>query len=1053
MSNLGSIHTYRSEVDRIIRFGGSTKETSIRRAVFNLINAYARPRDLLLVEELDYFNPRRHKRVTPDGTLKNVLRIDQGFWESKDTHDDLTVEIAKKFDRGYPDSNILFEDSQTAILYQDGARLLTAPFAQAESLDELLTAYVSFENQDVKEFRKAVERFKSDIPNIVTALRGMIQKQGKSNAPFRTRRQTFLELCRSAINPAVTPDDVDEMLIQHIITEEIFLSIFSDTQLLDENNIARELKQVENTFFTGATKRDTLGQIKHYYECIKAHATSIVSPREKQTFLKVIYENFYKAYNPKGADRLGIVYTPGEVIDFMIRSTDTLLNRHFGRGLADQAVEILDPATGTGSYVCDLIEYLPREVLARKYKHELHANEVAILPYYIANLNIETAYAAKMGSYAPFENICFVDTLDNTEGLRVENELQLGALSVENTRRIKKQNESKKICVIIGNPPYNANQKSENDNNKNRTYTHIDKRIKATYIAASKAQKTKGYDPYMRFIRWASDRLADQGIVAFICPRSFIDKRHNDGFRKVVAGGWLNELGQNVPAEFDHIYILDTKSDVIDNPKISGTKQNIFGIQLGVAIVFFVKGATKPKPSKCQIHYTAMTDEMPRKEKLDFLSAAKIETLDLERIEPDADGNWLDLDVSDFKSLLPLEGELEKAVFAFSSNGVATNRDEWVYDMEPKVLAKKAKFLSEEYNRLLKENDSSFPVTIKWSRDLKRKFEQGRKSKFDRKLIVSLLYRPFTKLSLYAEKLFVDILTDNHYQMFGPELNKENIVIAIHSIAATFRLSAFIATQPFDLGYLKQGNGGTFGFPLYRYDDQGHRQDNLTDWGLRQFQQHYGDAAITKRDLFHYTYAVLHHPAYRTKYEINLKREFPRLPFYADFRQWTAWGKSLMELHLNYEQAAPFKLERRDVPVAQTFQSAGSGDFPVPSSKRNWKVPPPADKNVGATSEKPALKPKLKAVKETGSIEIDATTTLTGIPAAAWDYKLGNRSGLEWVLDQWKEHKISDPTVAAKFNTYRFADHKEKVIDLLLRVCTVSVETMKIVSAMPAVKE
>ncbi len=376
MPNLGPIQTYRSEVDQIIRFGGSTKETTVRRAFSNLINAYARPRDLLLVEELDYFNPRKHRRVTPDGTLKNILRLDYGFWESKDSDDDLDDEIKKKFDKGYPDSNILFEDSQTAILYQDGARLFSTPFAKTEALDELLTAYVSFEHPEVREFKVAVERFKSDIPNIVTTLRGMILKQGQLNGDFRQRRQTFLALCRSAINPAVNADDVDEMLIQHILTEEIFLSIFSDTQLMEENNIARELREVEKTFFTGQTKRDTLGQIKHYYECIKAHATSIVSPKEKQTFLKVIYENFYKAYNPKGADRLGIVYTPGEIVDFMVRSTDTLLHRHFGRGLADKNVEILDPATGTGTYICDLIEYLPREVLLRKYKNELHANEV-----------------------------------------------------------------------------------------------------------------------------------------------------------------------------------------------------------------------------------------------------------------------------------------------------------------------------------------------------------------------------------------------------------------------------------------------------------------------------------------------------------------------------------------------------------------------------------------------------------------------------------------------------------------------------------------------------
>ena len=214
MSNLGPIHTYRSEVDQIIRFGGSTKETTVRRAFSTLINAYARPRDLLLVEELDYYNPRRQKRVTPDGTLKNILRLDYGFWESKDTDDNLDEEIARKFDKGYPDSNILFEDSQTAVLYQDGQRRLTAPFTAPEGLDELLTAYVSFEHPEVREFKQAVERFKDDIPSIAQTLRGMIQQQGGANAAFRTRRTTFIELCRTAINPAVTPDDVDEMLIE-----------------------------------------------------------------------------------------------------------------------------------------------------------------------------------------------------------------------------------------------------------------------------------------------------------------------------------------------------------------------------------------------------------------------------------------------------------------------------------------------------------------------------------------------------------------------------------------------------------------------------------------------------------------------------------------------------------------------------------------------------------------------------------------------------------------------------------------------------------------------
>jgi predicted helicase len=1024
MSDLGSIHIYRSEVDRIIRYGGSNKETSICRAVASLINAYARPHDLLLVEQLDYYNPRRKKRVTPDGTLKNILRIDHGFWESKDTDDNLEEEIAKKFDKGYPDDNILFEDSQIAVLYQDGQRILDAPFTNDKALDELLTTYVSFETKGEVEFKKAVERFKNDIPNIVTALRDMITKQGASNAPFRQRRDTFLELCRSSINPAVTPADVDEMLIQHILTEEIFLSIFSDTQLLDENNIARELKQVENTFFTGATKRHTLGQIKNYYECIKAQATSIVSHREKQTFLKVIYENFYKAYNPKGADRLGIVYTPGEIIDFMIRSTDTLLHRHFGKGLADKGVEILDPATGTGSYICDIIEHLPRAVLARKYKQELHANEVAILPYYIANLNIETAYAAKMGAYAPFENICFVDTLDNTEGLRVENQWELGGLSVENTRRIKEQNK-RKISVIIGNPPYNANQKNENDNNKNRTYDHIDKRIKATYLDASTAQKTKGYDMYMRFIRWASDRVADQGIVAFICPRSFIEKRHNDGFRKVVA------------QEFDHIYILDTKSDVIDNPKISGTKYNVFGIQLGVAIVFFVKDNAMTESHCCQIHYTFMADEVPREEKLEILSAAKIEMLDMERIEPDVDGNWLNTDVSDYKTLLPVAvkrgataGE-PLAVFSLYSLGVVTNRDEWVYDVDAKNVRAKVRHLIEVYNADVKKlkgvaDPTALNYLIKWTRAVKQSLERGDRFKFEQERVIETAYRPFTKLMLY----YSGQLNEVRYQLpqiFGDSGKLENVAICQTDAASQKPFMVLAVNQVPDLHFVGAASG-TNVLSLYRYDEQGNRQDNLTDWGLRQFQQHYNDKKITKRDIFHYTYAVLHHPAYRAKYEINLKREFPRLPFYEDFRQWAKWGKSLMDLHLNYEQATPFPLKRRD---------------------RKEPVNQQRVRHARLLDEKPKLKPRLKAVMEDGLIEIDATTTLHGVPAEAWDYKLGNRSGLEWVLDQWKEHKISDPTVAEKFNTYRFADHKEQVIGLLLRVCTVSVETVKIIREMP----
>ncbi len=589
--SLQLINQYYNRREKVEQYGGSKKETAIRNEFYNLINHYCEKKNLILVPELD-IRLKNGKTITPDGIVKNALRLDFGYWESK-ANVDLEYEIEEKIRKGYPLINSIFEDSKKIVLYQDGNRKRVADMRDAEKLDNILNEFISFEPQQVTEFNKAVEFFKQDIPQIVKELRKMIENQEVNpDGAFLRNRRSFLELCQESINPNITVQDVNEMLIQHILTEEIFLAIFSDAQFLRENNIARELYKMEETFFTGKTKYDTLQSIKHYYDAIKAAASPIADHHEKQTFLKIIYENFYKAYNPKGADRLGIVYTPSEIIKFMIEGTDYLLEKHFGKTLASKNVEILDPATGTGTYITDIIEYLPKQSLQHKFLHELHANEIAILPYYIANLNIEYTYRQRMGDYQPFSNICFVDTLDN-----LGYDVQTGSLkfdfglSVENAQRIKRQNE-RKISVIIGNPPYNANQLNENDNNKNRGYFAdakkqiggVDGRIRETYIKESTAQKTKVYDMYARFFRWASDRISKKdggGILAFVTNRSFIDSRTFDGFRKSVA------------EEFDHIYIVDTRSDVRANPKISGTGHNVFGIQTGVAICFMIKTTDK----------------------------------------------------------------------------------------------------------------------------------------------------------------------------------------------------------------------------------------------------------------------------------------------------------------------------------------------------------------------------------------------------------------------------------------------------------------------------
>ncbi len=577
-----AVKTYLKELEDLKHYGGTSKETAIRFAFHKLLDSYAASKDLRLVAEIS-LKIKSGKTVTPDGTLKDQLRLDWGYWESKDESDDIDEEIKKKFAKGYPNDNILFEDSNTAVLIQHGDEVLRVAMEDEEALDKLLQKFINYQRKEIIDFREAINKFKEDIPKVTSAIREIIDSQfaNKTNAAFNTTLQSFHELCRQSINPDITEDDMKEMMVQHIVTADIFNTIFDEPHFHQENNIARELNKVIETFFTGTTRRQTLGGIKHYYDTINAAAAGIADHHEKQKFLKVVYENFYKAYNPKAADRLGIVYTPNEIVQFMIKSTDYLLHKHFGKVLADKNVEILDPATGTGTFICDIIDYLPKNKIEYKYKNEIHANELAILPYYIANLNIEYTYKQKTGSYAEFENLCFVDTLDNTGFHWVGKQGDLFGVSAENAARIKKQND-RKISVIIGNPPYNAKQENYNFQNANRGYKEIDKRIKETFIKHGKAQnQIVVYDMYTRFYRWAMDRLDDNGIVAMITNRSFIDGRAFDGFRKIVA------------SEFNHIYIIDLGGDVRMNPKLSGTKNNVFGIQTGVAIMFLIKKNNK----------------------------------------------------------------------------------------------------------------------------------------------------------------------------------------------------------------------------------------------------------------------------------------------------------------------------------------------------------------------------------------------------------------------------------------------------------------------------
>ncbi|MGB5148355.1 MAG: type ISP restriction/modification enzyme, partial [Porticoccaceae bacterium] len=598
-----------------------------------------------------------------------------------------------------------------------------------------------------------------------------------------------------------------------------------------------------------------------------------------------------------------------------------------------------------------------------------------------------------------------------------------GSVSEENVARIKRQN-ARKISVIIGNPPYNANQANENDNNKNREYPTIDARIKQTYIHESTAQKTKLYDMYARFFRWASDRLAADGVLTFVTNRSFIDSRTFDGFRKVVA------------QEFAEVYVVDLGGDVRANPKLSGTKHNVFGIQTGVAISFLVKRHGAAGKKGARVFYARRPEMETAEEKLAWLGSARAAELAFEEVRPDAKGNWLNLTSNDFDELMPIASKdvkasktasRDRAIFKLFSLGVVTNRDDWVYSDDDKSLISKVSRLVETYNadlqRLAKFRGSDqledmLDAGMKWTRAVKSDLRRGTVYELDLNAVTTSYYRPFVKRRLYFSRQLNEMVYQVP-QLFGPEAGPNQAFCFAAEDRSKFGVIAFDVVPNKDIFMPSAAQV----LALYRYED-GNRIDNITDWSLAQFKKHYqlgnGKKAqpITKEVIFHYVYAVLHDPVYREKYAQNLKREFPRIPFYADFWQWAGWGKALMDLHIGYESVEPWPLTRIDVP----------------------------DDKARAAGQSP--KAMLKADKDAGLIRLDSETTLAGVPAEAWDYRLGNRSALEWILDQYKEKTPKDPTIRQKFNTYRFADHKEQVIDLLQRVTRVSVETMDIVARM-----
>ena len=1023
MLNLRRTHkivkNYYSELEQFDRLG-ATHEGAVRSAFQSLLQGCAQKFDWTLVPEHSMTGVE-NRRIVVDGVLMDDFRLPHGYWEAKDADDDLPSEVVRKFERGYPRDNILFQEPHRAILWQNGRQVLEADLTDPAELIGTLKIFFSHRPPEYTEWEEAVAQFRERVPALGKGLAELIEKERRRNRPFTIAFRAFYQKCRQSINPNLSEAAVEEMLIQHLLTEQIFHTVFDNQDFTRRNVIANEIEQVIYALTSQSFSRhEFLAPLNPFYAAIERTAATIEDFSQKQGFLNTVYEQFFQGFSVKVADTHGIVYTPQPIVDFMVRSVEEILQTDFSRSLSDSGVHIIDPFVGTGNFIVRAMREIRRTALAQKYTTELHCNEVMLLPYYIASMNIEHEFYEAMGAYEAFEGICLVDTFELVE----EDRPYLPYFTEANAERVQKQRETP-MFVIIGNPPYNAGQVNENDNNKNRKYETMDARVRDTYSQDSVATlKNALADPYVKAIRWASDRIGEEGVVAFVTNNGFLDGVAFDGMRKHLSD------------DFDAIYILDLGGNVKKNPKLSGTTHNVFGIQVGVSINFFVKRRDETN-SQAEMFY-ARVDEFWRKEdKYRYLDSKEHhQSIEWDPISPDQRYTWLTEGLhTEFETFIPMgtqeakaeKGEVRDVTFKIYSNGVKTNRDAWAYSFNRNALAANMNRIIETYNvevdrwkrRENREgNVDDFVIyddaKIKWSSGLKQKLKSGQLAEFTASKIRKSLYRPFTKSNLYFDRMINDRVLVFPSIFPTPETETENCVICVNVSREKPFACLMVDCIP-DLVAI--GGFGSPGqcFPFYIYDEDGNnRRENITDWALEEFRAHYGDASIGKWDIFHYVYGLLHHPTYRERYEADLRRDLPHLLFTPDFWAFAKAGQRLGEIHVGYEEVDAYPLRFVETP-----------DTPL-----DWRVE------------------KMKLSRDKTQIKYNDFLTLDGIPAKAFEYRLGNRSALEWVIDQYR---VKTDKRSGIVNDPNRADDPEYIVRLIGKVIAVSLETVEIVEGLAEV--
>ncbi|EMG84738.1 helicase protein [Helicobacter pylori GAM101Biv] len=870
------------------------------------------------------------------------------------------------------------------------------------------------------------ENFAKKTGNIARTLNERLKELfGKNPEIF----DNFLTSLRGNIHQNIKEEEALDMITSHIITKPIFDAIFGDNI---QNPIAKALDKMvlklSDLGLEGETK-----DLKNLYESVKTEAARAKSQKTQQELIKNLYNTFFKEVFRKQSEKLGIVYTPIEVVDFILRATNGILKKHFNTDFNDQNITIFDPFTGTGSFIARLLskenDFISDEALKEKFQKGLFAFDIVLLSYYIALINITQAAQSRDSSLKNFKNIALTDSLDYLEEKSAKGVIP-GFEDLKENQEIKTTMEKQNIRVIIGNPPYSSGAKSENDNNQNLKHPKLEKWVYETYGKNSTAKVgATTRDTLIHSIRMASDLLKDKGVLGFVVNGSFIDSKSADGFRKCVA------------QDFSHLYALNLRGNQRTSGEVSrkeGGKIFDSGSRATVAIIFFVKDESVQNSA---IHYYEVEDYLKREAKLNLL--ANFENLDsvpFKEITPNDKGDWINQRNDDFEKLIPLKRDKKlkifDTIFDLNSGGVVSGRDPWVYNFSQKTLKQSVQNCIDTYNADLKRFNERFREAFKqrtakdkgikpadrykhlndqeitsdktkiaWTDGLKNKLirnENLPESSMERVRLA--LYRPFNKQWLYWDKDLIH--RQSQFSKIFPDKSVRNVVINT-GVGNGKDFSALVSDFISDYSLISPNQA----YPLYYYDDLGNRYNAISGYALNLFRRHYKDDSIVEEEIFYYIYAIFHHKGYLEKYKNSLAKEAPRIALSEDFKELSILGKKLAELHLNYESGEMHTSVKHNL-----LESAGmEGYYDVVQMKKD---------------------------KKGDRIQYNHHITITEIPKKAFDYVVNGKSAIDWVIERYSITKDKDSLIENNPNDYAGGKY---VFELLCRVITLSVKSVDLI--------